>query len=145
VFVVDTNLLLHAANRASPSHRATRRLVDAWRKGSEPWYATWPILYEFLRVVTHRAVLARPFTFEQAWSFVASLLASDSFDVLIETPRHPHVVQTLVSEYPDLSGSILHDLHTAALMREHGIAEVRTLDSHFQRFVHLQVVNPLEA
>lgn len=143
MFVADTNLLLHAANRGSPLHRRTRKLVDSWRRGSEPWYATWAILYEFLRVITHRAVLARPFTFEQAGSFVEGLLASVNFDVLVETPRHLDILRELMAEHPDLSGSIMHDLHTVALMREHGIGEIRTLDRHFDRFTSLHVVNPL--
>jgi predicted nucleic acid-binding protein len=63
---------------------------------------------------------------------------------LIETPRHPQFVRDLMEEYPDLSGSIMHDLHTVALMREHGIGEIRTLDRHFQRFRHVKVVNPLQ-
>lgn len=143
MFVVDTNVLLHAANSGSPHHTRIKRLVDGWRDGSEPCFATWSVLYEFLRVITHRRVLAKPFSFGEAWSFVAGLLASVHFDVLIETPRHPQVIRDLVQEYPDLSGSIMHDLHTVALMREHGIGEIRTLDRHFQRFTHLRVVNPL--
>lgn len=141
MFVADTNILLHAANRGSPLYTRSRRLVDKWRTGSEPWYATWAVLYEFLRVITHRGFLARPFSFGQAWSFVDGLLASVHFDVLIETPRHRRIVRDLMKEYPDLSGSIMHDLHTVALMREHGISEIRTLDRHFQRFAHLRVVD----
>ncbi|HET6630156.1 MAG TPA: PIN domain-containing protein [Woeseiaceae bacterium] len=145
MFVADTNLLLHAANRDSPIHRNTKRLVNSWRQGSEPWYATWPILYEFLRVITHRNVLARPFTFEEAWNFLGGLLVSASFDILIETRRHPEIVRELMAGYPDLSGSIMHDLHTVALMREHGVSEIRTLVKHFDRFTDLHVVNPLAA
>jgi toxin-antitoxin system PIN domain toxin len=143
VFAVDTNILLHAANRSSPHHARLKRLVAGWRNGPEPWYATWSVIYEFLRVITHRGVLTRPFSFNEAWSFVAGVLASVHFDVLVETPRHPQIVQDLLAEYPDLSGSIMHDVHTVALMREHGISEIRTLDRHFQRFTHLRVVNPL--
>jgi predicted nucleic acid-binding protein len=37
----------------------------------------------------------------------------------------------------------LHDLHIAALMREHGVAEIRTADIGFHEFKFLRVVNPL--
>jgi toxin-antitoxin system PIN domain toxin len=140
--VVDTNVLLHGANRGSPLHKQVKPTIDTWRNGSEPWYATWSVLYEFLRVITHRGALARPLSFNEAWSFIDGLLISIHFDVLIETNRHPQIVRDLIKEYPDLSGSIMHDLHTVALMREHGISEIRTLDRHFQKFTHLRVVDP---
>ena len=143
MFVVDTNILLHAANRGSPHHARLKRLVGGWRNGPEPCNATWSMLYEFLRVITHRGVLARPFSFNEAWSFVAGMLASVHFDILVETPGHRQVVRDLMNEYPDLSGSIMHDVHTVALMREHGISEIRTFDRHIQRFTHLRAVNPL--
>ena len=39
----------------------------------------------------------------------------------------------------------MHDLHTVALMREHGVREVHTADKDFLRFRDLRVVNPLTA
>ena len=37
----------------------------------------------------------------------------------------------------------MHNLHIAALMREHGVTEIRTADTDFHQFKFLQVVNPL--
>ena len=82
-------------------------------------------------------------TFANAWSFIDSLRLSSSFGVLVETDRHVEVVRDLAREYPHLSGNRLHDLHIAALMREHGVAEIRTADTHFHEFKFLRVVNPL--
>ena len=53
MFVVDTNVLVYAANAATPEHKACRAKLDAWRQGTFPWCVTWGVLYEFLRVVTH--------------------------------------------------------------------------------------------
>jgi predicted nucleic acid-binding protein len=39
----------------------------------------------------------------------------------------------------------MHDLHTAAVMKEHGIAEIRTTDTDFRKFAFLRVVDPLAA
>jgi predicted nucleic acid-binding protein len=41
-----------------------------------------------------------------------------------------------------LRGNILHDAHTAALMREHGIKEIYTRDMDFHRFPFLTVLDP---
>ena len=98
---------------------------------------------EFLRVVTHRSALAVPLTFADAWSFIESLRASPSFGFLVETERHAEVVRDLTVEYPHVSGNRLHDLHIAALMREHGVVEIRTADTDFHQFKFLRVANPL--
>lgn len=37
----------------------------------------------------------------------------------------------------------MHDVHTAVLMKEHGIDEIRTVDTDFHQFRFLRVVNPL--
>ena len=55
MFVVDTNVLVYAADRASPFHRRCADLLAHWRVEPVAWYLTWGIVYEFLRVTTHGA------------------------------------------------------------------------------------------
>ena len=143
MFVIDTNLLIYAVDEDFSGQERMRGLLAEWGSSGEPWFTTWSIVYEFLRVATHRSVFARPLTFANAWSFIDSLRLSSSFGVLVETDRHAEVVRDLAREYPHLSGNRLHDLHIAALMREHGVAEIRTADTHFHEFKFLRVVNPL--
>ena len=143
MFAVDTNLLIYAVNRDFPGRRRMRSLLDTWSTSNEEWYATWSVVYEFMRVSTHPTVFAHPLTFAQAWSFIESLRMSPSFDFLVETGRHAEVIRDLTREYPHISGNRLHDLHIAALMREHGIVEIRTADIGFHQFKFLRVVNPL--
>jgi hypothetical protein len=77
----------------------------------------------------------------RAW--VATVLASPRAGLLVETDRHAEVLEELARLHPRLAGSLLHDLHTAALMKEHGIPEIRTADTDFHQFPFLRVVNPL--
>jgi uncharacterized protein len=143
VFVVDTNLLIYAANENFPGRQRVRSLLAEWRSSDERWFATWSVVYEFMRVVTQATVFAHPVTFADAWSFIESLRLSPSFGVLVETDRHAEVVRDLTREYPHVSGNRLHDLHIAAVMREHGVVEIRTADTDFHQFKFLRVVNPL--
>ncbi len=143
MFVVDTNVLVYAANAGSPFHPACREALESWRRGPVPWYATWAILYEFLRVTTHPRVLSPAWTAREAWGFVESLLASPGFGVLVATPRHAAVAAQAMREVPNLSGNLLHDAHTAILMREHGIRRVLTRDTDFHRFRWVEVVDPV--
>ena len=143
MFVVDTNILIYAAIEEFPEHRTARELVEQWRNETRPWGCTWSIIYEFLRVVTHRSVFERPLSTAEAWSFIEHLMEALTFRVIAETSRHEEVLGLMIAEYPRLAGNIMHDLHTAALMKEHGVTEIRSADTDFQKFKFLRVVNPL--
>lgn len=143
LFVVDTNLLVYAADEDSPGHERMHALLTAWGSSAETWFITWSITYEFLRVATHPSIFPFPLNFAQAWEFIENLRSSPSFGVLVETERHRGVLEDLVDEYPRLAGNRIHDLHIAALMREHGIREIRTSDTDFHQFKFLRVVDPL--
>jgi hypothetical protein len=143
MFVVDTNILLLAANRDVTGHSECAELLESWRHRTSPWYLTWGIAYEFLRVATHPKVLGTPFRMQQALSFVSSLLASPALGILTETPGHMEAVSTVLKAVPAASGNIVFDAHTAALMREHGVRTIYTRDRGFLRFPNLEVIDPL--
>jgi uncharacterized protein len=117
-------------------------LLERWRSQATPWYLTWGIVYEFLRVVTHPKVLRNPFSPAQAWSFLDALFASPSLRVLTETERHRHVAAEAFAEIPGITGNLVFDAHTAILMRENGIKTIFTRDSDFKRFPFVIVADP---
>jgi hypothetical protein len=143
VFVVDTNLLLYAVNPDSPDHAAARGLLERWRRAEEPWFVTWCIVYEFLRLATHAQVFPQPLDLTTARAWLDILLAAPHAGVLAETDRHGEVLRDTAASHPRLAGNIVHDFHTAVLMKEHGIEEIRTADTDFLQFRFLRVVNPL--
>lgn len=143
MFVVDSNVLVDAANRASDFHESCRRTIEACRVQASPWYVSWPICYEFLRVCTHPHVFPKPLSLSAAWQFIENLLASPSAGVLSATSRHPELLTKTVAEIPHLRGNIVHDMHTAVLMREHGIREILTRDTDFHRFPFVKVIDPV--
>jgi len=145
VFVVDTNVLVYAADGDSPFHAACRDWLERQRGRADAWYTTWAILYEFLRVTTHPRVMRRPWRAPAAWDFVGALLASPGLGVLVPTQRHAEVAGQVITELPHLAGNLLHDAHTAILMREHGIRRVCTRDTDFHRFPFLEVVDPFQS
>ncbi len=145
MFVFDTNVLVYAANAQSLEYRRCRALINDARTSSLPWYATWGILYEFMRIVTHPRVFEQPWSLLQVGSFVEALLASPSLGLLTETDRHAQILSQTINEIPDLRGNLLHDAHTAVLMREHGIRQICTRDSDFHRFPFVEVIDPISA
>lgn len=143
MLVVDTNVLVYAADEDSPFNPACLAWLVHQRVRPDAWFTTWPILYEFLRVTTHPRVMRKPWTAPRAWSFVVGLLRSPGLSVLVATLRHGDVAGEIISEMPHLSGNIVHDMHTAVLMREHGIRRICTRDTDFNRFSFLEVFDPV--
>jgi uncharacterized protein len=143
VLVVDTNILVYAANVESPFHGACRTWLESQRERADAWFTTWPIIYEFLRVATHPRVLRSPWTAQAAWSFVTALLASPGLGLLVPTERHSEVAGVVLGEYPFLAGNLFHDAHTAILMREHGIGRICTRDADFSRFKFVEILDPV--
>lgn len=144
MLAVDTNVLLYAANADSELHEPCLRRLEGWRRDPSPTFLTWNVCYEFLKNATHSRVFRVPWEAEIAMRFLQALLASPGFTLLTATLRHEAVLAQTLSELPDLRGGVLHDLHTAVLMREHGISQICTNDRDFHRFPFLTVVDPLE-
>jgi uncharacterized protein len=92
----------------------------------------------------HPRVMRRPWNVTEAWAFVQAVLASPGLDILVPTEEHPRVAAQIIGEIPHLAGNLLHDAHTAILMREHGIRQICTRDADFHRFPFLEVIDPLQ-
>lgn len=143
MFAVDTNVLLYAVDADSEFHMPCRNLIEQARGQAAPWFLTWGICYEFLRVSTHPKVYRNPWNSKAAWHYLETLLACPGLSVLTETRRHAAVLGQCLEELPEARGNLMHDLHTATLMREHGIARIVTRDTDFHRFSFLEVIDPL--
>lgn len=94
-------------------------------------------------MTTHPRVLRRPFSPSESWSFLESVLASPSLTLLTESDRHAPVLAELIETIPELTGNLVHDAHTAALMAEPGVRTIYTRDTDFHRFPGLEVRDPL--
>ena len=145
MLAVDTNVLVYAADVDSKFHTPCRNWLERPRARPDTWYTTWGILYEFLRVTTHPRVMRRPWSAPAAREFVTALLASPGLAILIPTQRHADVAGEVILELPHLAGNLLHDAHTAILMREQGIRQICTRDSDFHQFAFLEVIDPLRS
>ncbi len=143
MLVVDTNVLVYAADEDSPFHAACRAWLEYRRPLADAWFTTWSILYEFLRVTTHQKIMRRPWRTAEAWQFVTVLLSSPGLGILIPSQRHAEIAEQVIAEVPHIAGNLLHDAHTAILMREHGIRRICTRDTDFHRFPFLEVIDPI--
>lgn len=86
----------------------------------------------------------QPWSLDRAWDFIGSLLESPSFSILLPTERHQAALAQTIRESPDIRGNRVHDMHIAALMREHGVSRICTMDAGFRRFSFLTATLPSE-
>ena len=140
--IFDTNVLVYAARDDTEFHDTCRRRIAEAGNIPSSGLLTWNICYEFFRVVTHPQVSSQPWSLDEARRYIIGLLAGLGFRLLLPTTEHMSVLAQTVYELPDVRGNRVHDLHTAVLMREHGINQICTLDSDFRRFPFVEVVDP---
>ena len=141
--MVDASVLLIAADRSDPSHDRCREQVLEWRRQPTPWYVTWPIVFEFLRIATHPKVLRRPWPLAEGWAFIDAILASPALTVLCAGPHHQSIIQQLAESLPDLRGEQMHQAQIVSTMVEHGIRRIVTRDIEYHRFPMVEVIDPL--
>lgn len=101
----------------------------------------WAVSLGFLRLMTHRRVLARPMATSAAVAAVRSWLTRRHVQVLVPGPDHLDIVGRLLEE-AGTAGTLTTDAHLAALAIEHQV-EVCTCDADFARFSGVRWRDPL--
>jgi toxin-antitoxin system PIN domain toxin len=141
VVVPDINLLVFAHNEAAPRHADARTWWEGLMGGREHIGVPWAVVFGFVRLVTHPAVLEEPLSPMAALARVRGWLAIDHVQILDPGPRHLAVVERLF-EATGVGGNLTTDTHLAALAIEHQ-AELHSNDTDFGRFPGLRWHNPL--
>jgi toxin-antitoxin system PIN domain toxin len=141
--VIDTNILLYAANSDAAEQSAAREVLLGIGRAADAWYLTEGIVYEFLRVATHPKVFPSPLAASDAISFVDVLIRRDNVHVLSAGTAHWSILATLLAELTHPSGNLMFDIRTIALMREHGVGRIYSTDTDLLQFAGVEVVNPL--
>ena len=142
--IIDTNILLYAANRDAEEHSAALGFLYETANSQGPWFLTEGILYEFFRITTHARAFERPLAWNEAFRFIKPFLASHRFDILVASQDHWAILEKVLGDLMHPAGNLFFDIRTVALMREHGIREIYTADPDFLQFKDIKVINPLK-
>lgn len=139
--LIDVNLLLYAADSASPRHLPAKAWLEDTLSGSETVAFGWVVLLAFVRLSTSTTVFESPLEADAALDLVDGWLAQPCVTVIAPTERHSAVLRELLRPL-GTAGNLTTDAHLAALAIEHG-AQLCSCDTDFARFPGLRWLNPL--
>lgn len=139
--LLDVNLLLYAADEASPRHSPAKAWLEDVLSGSETVAFAWVTLLAFVRLSTHPAVFENPSQADEALDLVDGWLDQPCVTVISPTDRHSVVLRELLRPL-GTAGNLTTDAHLAALAIEHG-ALLCSSDTDFGRFSGLRWSDPL--
>ena len=141
MIVPDINLLVYAYNADAPRHAPARQWWEQAVRNRLPVGLPWAVACGFVRIMTDRRILERPFAPGDAVDCVRLWLAQPSVHPIEPGPRHLDILQDLLAEC-GVGGPLTTDAHLAALAIECH-AELHSNDTDFGRFAALKWVNPL--
>jgi toxin-antitoxin system PIN domain toxin len=132
----DVNVLLYAANEASPAHEEARTWLETAFNEAGGVGLAWVALLGFIRLSTRRGIFPKPLTVEDAVSVVHAWLAHERATILHPSERHMTILARLLVG-AQTAGNLTTDAHLAALAIEHG-AILGSFDADFERFSGLR-------
>lgn len=144
MLALDTSTLLYAHRPDLPAHTRAFDVVAAALAGTAQVGLCWPVIQEFLAIVTNARIFSEPTPVDRAFAQADHWLASPRAITLHESPTHLATLRQLVID-GRATGGALHDARIAAMCLDHGVSELLTADRDFSRFPTLRVRNPLVA
>jgi toxin-antitoxin system PIN domain toxin len=142
-YSVDVNILLYASDTSSPKHAEAIRFLKQRASDPDLFCIAWPTLIAFLRIATHPRIFAEPLSPDDALGNVESLLSLPRVRLLSEGEGFLEVYREVTARFP-VRGNLVPDAQLAALLRQHGVRRLYTVDRDFRKFDFLEVADPFE-
>ena len=141
-YSLDVHLLLYASDRSSPFHEAARTFLQQCVTETELCYLAWPTLMSYLRIATHPRIFTHPLSPSEAFNNIQTLVSFPHVRTLFEGEDFLDVYRDITSAIP-VRGNLVPDAHLAAILRQHEVSTLYTMDTDFRKFAWLKVKNPL--
>ncbi|MFO7780591.1 MAG: VapC toxin family PIN domain ribonuclease, partial [Spirochaetia bacterium] len=84
MIAVDTNILVYSHREDSSFHGAALEAVRGLAESTSLWAIPWPVIHEFLAVVTHPRIYSPPTPLDDALLQVRRWMDSPSFTAIAE-------------------------------------------------------------
>jgi toxin-antitoxin system PIN domain toxin len=141
-YAVDANLLLYASDHSSQRHQAARRFLERCAASPELFCLAWPTMMAYLRIATHPAIFSAPLAPAEALANVSALLALPQVRAVAELDGFLQAYAHVSGGTP-VRGNLVPDAHLAAILFQHGVSTLYSVDRDFLKFPTLDVRDPL--
>ena len=142
MIIPDINLLVYAYNKQALRHEPAKAWWEATLSGNTPVGLPWVTSSGFIRIMTHRRILEKPISSEDAVDLVRSWLNQPAVVVLEPGPKFTGLFLGYLEKL-GTAGDLTTDAQLAALAVENQ-AELHSNDTDFSRFDGLRWRNPLK-
>jgi toxin-antitoxin system PIN domain toxin len=141
--LLDTNVLVYAADAGSPFHDAARELRDRGVRGEIPLVVSPQVLLEFFAVITHPRRVHTPRSPQEASAEMAKYLRARRLRTIYPGPDLLQRVLALHAQHPHVARQDIFDLALVATMLANGMTRIYTYNQqHFAPFHELTVLTP---
>lgn len=142
ISLLDTNILLYAADDASPFHQKTITLRNKGLKGEIPLCICPQILSEFFAVITDPKRVGNPRTQKETMFEIEKYLSAKN--ILKIYPGSEIIEQTLILlKHYKVTKQEIFDLQLVATMIANNITHIYTYNhSDFSKFKEIEILSP---
>jgi uncharacterized protein len=138
--LVDTNVLLYAADRRSLHHQSARSWLERTLASGDPLLLPWVCIVGFIRISTLPSFFPQPLSVSDAMRFVRPLLYASSVIVPEPDARHLDRIEMLLTSL-GRAGNLVTDGHLAALALQYD-SSVVSYDHDFALFPDVRWERP---
>ncbi len=140
----DTNILVYAANKASPFHSKAKALREKAEKGILKTYISIQNLAEFYAVITDRKRVEKPLSPQVAKEEVKKYLEADFIRKIYPTEEVLKIAIELGHKY-NICAQRFFDILLVATMLSKGISTIYTINvNDFKNIKEIKAVNPFK-
>ena len=141
--LVDTNVLVYAADTSSSFHERSRQLRDRGCRGDVPLVVTPQVLMACFAVLTSPRRVSSPRASEEARAEVEQYVRADHIlKIYPESTALDRTVE-LLHHHPQVARQEIFDLFLVATMMANGVTRISTYNpQHFTRFAGIEVLTP---
>jgi toxin-antitoxin system PIN domain toxin len=126
-YSVDVNVLLYASDTSSPWQAKAIRFLQQRPSDPDLFCIAWSTVMSYLRIATHARIFAHPLAPGEALRNIQSLLDLPRVRVLSEREGFLDTYRA-ATEGLSIRGNLVPDAHLAALLRQHGVPRLYTVD-----------------
>lgn len=142
VCLLDTNVLVYAADTSSPFHTASRELRDRGKEGDVLLCVSPQVLLEFFAVITNPKRVTKPLAPKEAIEDVKNYVKAKKILKIYPTKDSLKMMMDLAEKHKVKKQEIF-DIQLAATMLSNNVTKIYTYNTkHFSKFKEIKVLTP---